>query len=116
MSGDVSAIQEHANKMKAKYGGRLDYNIPENLLNQVGYQLLNSKSFDRALDLLTLNMKLHPDSPNAYDGLAECYLVKGDKEKAKTCYEPAIQKNPGKTDYERRILQNSKDKLKELSQ
>jgi len=116
MSGDVFVIQEHSNKMKAKYGGRLDYGIPENLLNQVGYQLLNSKSLDRALDILTLNMELHPNSPNAYDSLAECYLTRGDKEKAKTYYELAIQKNPGKTDYEKRILQNSKDKLKELSQ
>jgi len=115
MSGDVSTIQEHADKMKAKYGGRLDYNVPENLLNQVGYQLMNSKSFDRALDILTLNMKLHPNSPNAYDSVAECYLTMGDKVKAKEYYELAIQKNPGQTDYEKRILQNSKDKLKELS-
>jgi predicted alpha/beta superfamily hydrolase len=115
MSGNASTIQEHGNKMKAKFGGRLDYNIPENLLNQVGYQLLNSKSFDRALDILTLNMKLYPNSPNAYDSLAECYLTMGNKEKAKTYYELAIQKNPGKTDYEKRILQNSRDKLKELS-
>ena len=116
MSGDVPMIQEHGNKMKAKYGGRLDYSVPESLLNQVGYQLLNSKSLDRALDILTLNMKLHPNSPNAYDSLAECYLTRGDKAKAKEYYELAIQKNPGKTDYEKRILQNSKDKLKELSQ
>ena len=116
MSGNVSVIQEHADKMKAKYGGRLDYSIPENLLNQVGYQLLNSKSFDRALDILTLNMKLHPNSPNAYDSVAECYLTMGNKAKAKEYYELAIQKNPGQTDYEKRILQNSKDKLKELSQ
>jgi len=115
MSGDVSTIQEHADKMKARYGGRLDYNVPENLLNQVGYQLMNSKSFDRALDILTLNMKLHPNSPNAYDSVAECYLTMGDKVKAKEYYELAIQKNPGQTDYEKRILQNSKDKLKELS-
>ena len=116
MSGDVSVIQEHSNKMKAKYGGRLDYSVPENLLNQVGYQLLNSKSLDRALDILTLNMKLHPNSPNAYDSLAECYVIRGDKAKAKEYYELAIQKNPGQTDYEKRILQNSKDKLKKLSQ
>ena len=116
MSGNVSVIQEHADKMKAKYGGRLDFSIPENLLNQVGYQLLNSKSFDRALDILTLNMKLHPNSPNAYDSVAECYLTMGNKAKAKEYYELAIQKNPGQTDYEKRILQNSKDKLKELSQ
>jgi len=116
VSGDVAAILEHADKVKAKFGGGLNYDVPENLLNQVGYQLLNTKSLDRALDILTLNMKLHPNSPNAYDSLAECYLIRGDKAKAKEYYELAIQKNPGQTDYEKRILQNSKDKLKELSQ
>ena len=115
MSGDVSAIQKHGEQIKAKFGGRLAYNIPEYLLNQVGYQLLNRKSFDRALAILTLNTSLHPNSPNTYDSLAECYLTMGDREKAKQYYELAIQKNPGKTDYEKRLLQNARDKLKELS-
>jgi len=116
VSGDTAAIQEHGNKVKAKFGGQLDYDIPENLLNQVGYQLMNRKTYDRALALLTLNMKLHPNSPNTYDSLAECYLNMGDKGKAKEYYELAIQKNPGRNDYEKRLLENARNKLKELSQ
>jgi predicted alpha/beta superfamily hydrolase len=116
ISGDVSAIEEHANKMKAKFGGRLAFDIPENLLNQVGYQLLNGKTYDRAINIFTLNLKLHPNSPNTYDSLAEGYLTMGDKEKAIKYYELAIQKNPGNTDYEKRLLQNARDKLKELKQ
>jgi predicted alpha/beta superfamily hydrolase len=116
ISGDVSAIEEHANKMKARFGGRLVFDIPENLLNQVGYQLLNRKTYDRAINIFTLNLKLHPNSPNTYDSLAEGYLTMGDKEKAIKYYELAIQKNPGKTDYEKRLLQNARDKLKKLKQ
>jgi predicted alpha/beta superfamily hydrolase len=115
MSGDVAAIQEHGNKVKAKFGGQLDYDIPENLLNQVGYQLINRKTYDRALAIFTLNVKLHPNSPNTYDSLAECYLNMGDKGKAKEYYELAIQKNPGRNDYEKRLLENARNKLKELS-
>jgi hypothetical protein len=114
MSGDISAIEEHGRMMKARFGGRLDFNIPENLVNQVGYQLLNQKSFAKAIEIFTLNIKLYPDSPNAYDSLAEGYLTSGDKEKAKKYYELAIQKNPGKTDFEKRLLQNAQEKLKEL--
>jgi len=33
-----------------------------------------------------------------------------------TSYELAMEKNPGKTDYEKRLLQNARDKLKELKQ
>jgi predicted alpha/beta superfamily hydrolase len=115
VSGDVGAIREHADKVKAKFGGRLNYDIPENLLNQVGYQLLRGKSLDPALKLFKLNVELHPNSPNTYDSLAECYLTRGDKQKAKEYYELAIQKNPGRTDNEKRILQNSKAKLEELN-
>jgi len=116
ISGDVSAIEAHAAKMKAKFGGRLAFDISESLLNQVGYQLLNRKTYDRAINLFTLNIKLHPNSPNTYDSLAEGYLTMGDKEKAIKYYELAIQKNPGKTDYEKRLLQNATDKLKEIKQ
>jgi predicted alpha/beta superfamily hydrolase len=116
MSGDVSAIEGHAAKMRAKFGGQLDFTIPENLLNQVGYQLLGRKSYDQALDIFKLNVKLYPNSPNAYDSLAEAYLTQGDKETAKKYYELAIQKNPGKTEYEKRLLENAKAKLKELEQ
>jgi tetratricopeptide (TPR) repeat protein len=116
LSGNVSAIEEHASRMKTKYGGRLVYDIPENLLNRAGYQLLSRKSYDPAMNIFKLNLKLHPDSPNTYDSLAEGYLTMGDKENAKKYYQLAIQKNPGRTDAEKRILQNSQDKLKKLNQ
>jgi predicted alpha/beta superfamily hydrolase len=116
VSGDISAIEEHSNKMKVKFGGRLVYDIPENLLNQVGYQLMSRKTYDKAMDIFKLNIKLHPDSANTYDSLAEAYLTTGDKVNAKKYYELAIQKNPGQTDAEKRILQNSRDKLKGLEQ
>jgi hypothetical protein len=41
-------------------------------------------------------------------------MTKGDRDAAKKYYELAIQKNPGRTDYEKRILENSRNKLKEL--
>ena len=114
-SGDVAVIREHGQKMTEKFKGRLVYDVPENLLNQVAYQLLSRKSHDTALKLFALNVELHPNSPNTYDSLAECYLAMGDKQKAKEYYELAIQNNPGKTDNDKRILQNSKAKLEELN-
>jgi len=41
-------------------------------------------------------------------------LVTGDKENAIEYYQLAVELNPGKTEYEKRVLQNSKDKLAEL--
>jgi tetratricopeptide (TPR) repeat protein len=58
--------------------------------------------------------RLYPDSPNTYDSLAEAYLAKGDQENAIKYYRLAVEKNPGNSDVEKRILQNSKGKLEEL--
>jgi len=77
---------------------------------------LSRKTYDIAMDIFGLNIKLHPDSANTYDSLAEAYLTTGDKVNAKKYYELAIQKNPGRTDAEKRILQNSRDKLKGIEQ
>ena len=63
LSGDISAIEAHGAAVKAKFGDRLVYDIPENLLNQVGYQLMSRKTYDRAMDLFKLNVKLHPIPP-----------------------------------------------------
>lgn len=114
LSGEISRIEEHAARMKAKFGSQITYTIPENQLNQIGYRLLGQKELDKAINIFTYNIKLHPNSPNTYDSLAEAYATAGDREKAIKYYKLAIEKNPGRTDNEKRILQNSKDKLKEL--
>jgi predicted negative regulator of RcsB-dependent stress response len=44
----------------------------------------------------------------------EAYLSKGDRENAVKHYKLAVEKNPGKTEFEKRLLQGSKGKLKEL--
>ncbi len=43
-----------------------------------------------------------------------CKLTKGDKENAVKYYRLAVEKNPGNSDFEKRLLQSSKAKLKEL--
>jgi tetratricopeptide (TPR) repeat protein len=53
-------------------------------------------------------------SVNAHDSLGEAYMIMGDKEKAIKFYKLAVELNPGDTPYAKRVLQNSKDKLREL--
>lgn len=79
----------------------------------LGYRFLNQKMYDRATEILVCNIRLFPQSANAQDSLVEAYATKGDRENA-IKYKLAVEKNPGATDTEKRILQNSKDKLKEL--
>ncbi len=41
-------------------------------------------------------------------------MIMGDKENAVKYYKLAVELNPGDTEYAKRVLENSKDKLREL--
>ncbi len=113
-SGDVARIESHLEATAKRFVAIDQPVIPENRLNALGYRFIQEGSYDKAVDILGYNVRLYPDSPNTYDSLAEAYFTKGDRENAIKYYKLAVEKNPGNTDYERRILQNSKGKLKEL--
>lgn len=115
-AGEMARIEKHREQMAKKFPGLSQIPIPEERLNAVGYRLFNRKVYDRAVEILTYAVKTYPDSPNAYDSLADAYLLKNDKESAIKFYRLAVEKNPGNTALEKRILQNSRDKLKELGE
>ncbi len=114
---DVDAIDAYVQANSAKWGKyRFEKSliIPEPRLNSWGYALIRMKELEKAIKLFEYVVKLYPKSFNAHDSLAEGYLTKGDKENAIKYYKLAVELNPGDTDYAKRILKNSKDKLREL--
>jgi len=114
---DVEKIEEYlkTNSAKwAKFGLEASAILPEQRINALGYGLLNQKEYDKAVEIFIYNIKRFPKSFNAHDSLGEAYMIMGDKEKAIKYYKLAIDLNPNDTDYAKRILQNSKDKLREL--
>jgi len=113
-AGDVDKIENLRKEIAKKFRDIDMPAIPENRLNALGYRFLNEKSYDKAIDILRYNIKLYPNSPNTYDSLAEAYLTKGDKENAIKYYKLAVEKNPRHSEYEKRLLQSSQGKLKEL--
>ncbi len=116
-NGDMKTIEEYVktNTAKwAKYGFDSPSILPERLVNSYGYYLLNQKEYNKAVEMFAYNIKRFPKSFNAHDSLGEAYMVMGEKEKAIKYYKLAIELNPGDTEYAKRILQNSKDKLREL--
>jgi tetratricopeptide (TPR) repeat protein len=101
-------------RLWAKYGFETSSVFPEQRLNTFGYALLSRKEYDKAVKIFSYNIKLYPKSFNAHDSLAEAYLTMGDKENAIQYYRLAIKMNPGDTESAQRVLQNSKNKLREL--
>jgi len=117
LDADVDAIDAQLKTSSAKWkkhGMEMSAIMPEQRLNAFGYALINREEYDKAIRLFQYNVKLYPQSFNAHDSLAEGYASRGDKEKAVEYYRKAVALNPGDTDYAKRVLQNSKDKLREL--
>ncbi len=96
------------------YGFEAHSILPEQRLNSLGYGLLGRQQSEKAIKVFKFMVELYPKSFNAHDSLAEGYLVTGDKDNAIKYYKLAVELNLGKTEYEKRILKNSKDKLMEL--
>jgi tetratricopeptide (TPR) repeat protein len=78
----------------------------EAILNRAGYKLLGASLFSEAIGVFRLNTDRYPRSANAWDSLAEAYMVSGDKAKAVANYEKSLRLNPKN--------QNAADKLKQL--
>ncbi|TGV04054.1 DUF2911 domain-containing protein [Flavivirga rizhaonensis] len=81
----------------------------KNQLNAIGYQMIASKDYNRALKYFKLNVKNHPKDANSYDSLGECYKTMGDKKNAIKYLKKALSLNPPAN-----VKANSEKLLKEL--
>jgi tetratricopeptide (TPR) repeat protein len=92
--------------MKGKYS---DAVVNEDMLNQVGYDLLGQSKNDLAIAAFKLNVAEHPTSGNAYDSLGEAYAMTGDKKQATAAYKKAVELDP-KNENAKRSLEELKKK------
>jgi len=94
---------------KLKYKNRPpETDILEYLLNSNGYDQLSQNKYDEAIDIFTMNCIANPESFNAFDSLAEAYMIKGDKVSAIKNYEKSLQLDPTNG--------NAEDMIKKLKQ
>lgn len=117
MSADMDAVDAQVRKTEAQWGPfGIDASVifPEANANAAGYALLQQKEYDKAIRAFEYNVKRFPASYNAHDSLAEAYMTMGDKANAIKHYKRAVELNPGATDFEKSVLRNSHDKLREL--
>jgi hypothetical protein len=81
----------------------------ENEINNYGYQLLNNKQFDRAIEVLTVNTQRFPKSANVWDSLGEAYALKGDNKNAILNFKKSLSLDPPPL-----VKQNSEKYLHQL--
>jgi predicted alpha/beta superfamily hydrolase len=85
----IVSVENHYKKLSEKFGYKVE--IPENVLNAMGYRAIGQKKLDLAIEFFLHNVKLYPESANVYDSLGEGYEAAGEFELAKENYEKAIE-------------------------
>jgi tetratricopeptide (TPR) repeat protein len=105
--GLKAALDDYA-ELKKKFYGRASYDFGEGSLNSFGYDLLEKKDTAGAIQVFKLNAETFPDSPNAWDSLAEAYMKSGDAKNAQVNYERALTLDPNN--------ENAKEMLKKLKE
>ena len=85
--GGLKGAEAHYKKLSEKFGYPIP--VPENLINQIGYQLLSGGKPEEAIATFKANVERYPDSANVYDSLAEAYERGGRIDLAEPLYEKA---------------------------
>lgn len=70
------------------------YRFDEELLNDLGYDLLGARRLKDAVAVFALGVEVFPQSANAHDSLGEGYAALGDTAAAIASYERALQLDP----------------------
>jgi CubicO group peptidase (beta-lactamase class C family) len=98
-----AAIAQYQERKAAKPP---QYDFNENVLNQLGYELLEKDRVSDAITVFKLNAEEYPKSANVYDSLGEAYAKAGNKQLAMENYQRALELDPND--------QSAVDHIKEL--
>jgi hypothetical protein len=71
--------------------------LNEDEMNRLGLRLLRTKKFNEGIRMLEVNATTFPKSANAWDSLAEAYMI-GGKELAISYYRKSLELNPNNPD------------------
>jgi CubicO group peptidase (beta-lactamase class C family) len=101
----ASAVAQYRELKAGKTASEYDFGETE--LNQLGYQLLQTKKVSDAIEIFKLNVEMYPQSSNAYDSLGEGYMTRGDKELSIAAYKKSLELDPKNTNATTRIASMS---------
>jgi predicted alpha/beta superfamily hydrolase len=88
-AGGIEGLEKHYRELSARYGYQIP--LPENTLNNLGYQLMGEKKLDQAIAIFQRNVELYPGSANVYDSLGEGYENAGKFDLATQRVQKAIE-------------------------
>jgi hypothetical protein len=89
LGGGLTGLEQHFRKLSDRYGYKIP--VPENAMNQLGYQLMGWKKLDEAIAAFQRNVELYPASANTYDSLGEGLEAAGKYEAATQNFQKAVE-------------------------
>jgi CubicO group peptidase (beta-lactamase class C family) len=93
MEGEMQAAYARYDEIKAL--GDAEYYFDEDDMISLVYQLQSLKKFERAIDILVLNIHAFPEHVESYTHLAGIHLQQGKPAQAEECLEKALSLEPG---------------------
>jgi predicted alpha/beta superfamily hydrolase len=87
LQSGLKGADEHYKKLSERFGYSIP--VPENLINQMGYQFLGQNKPEDAIAVFKANVERYPGSANVYDSLAEAYERGGRNDLAEPLYDKA---------------------------
>jgi len=87
----VDMVTNHYKKVSEVF--KRDVKPSEEFVNQMGYNFLMVKNFEKAKAFFEMNVTNYPTSFNAYDSLGDFYLESGNKEKAIESFQKSVDLN-----------------------
>lgn len=110
-SGNFADLENHYKNLSKRFG--YEIKIPEETLNQVGYQLLTANRTDEAIAAFRKNVENYPNSANVYDSLAEAFEKNGQMKQAAENYEKAYK--TAERNGETQLAQSAKANFERIS-
>jgi hypothetical protein len=101
LKGTLDDLKAHYTKFGAGLG--VTMLPPEGVVNEFGYQYLQTNNFDAAIKVFQFNTVQYPQSANVWDSLGEAYLKAKDKEHALAAYKRSLELNPNNENAKRAI-------------
>ena len=108
---DIKGIENHAKRLTERFG--YEIKVPENMVNQLGYNVMGNGDLEKAVEILTWNTEQYPESANVYDSLGEAYEAKGNFDKALKQYRKAVKRGEAIADPNVQVYQDHIDRVKQ---
>ncbi|MEE9464916.1 MAG: serine hydrolase [Candidatus Neomarinimicrobiota bacterium] len=92
--GETIREQGIESALSAYQARAAEYDLAEDEINVLGYELLNLDLVAEAIEIFKLNVAAFPQSANVHDSLGEAYLAAGRREEAVASYREALELDP----------------------